>query len=366
MKRFVVRLVMAVLLFSGLGASFVQAQTDQLRGIYAYGAMYTQYTKQNGTQWYINSSVLSNPNVDGVALKVAWNATETADGVYAWGPLDSMIAQAAGAGKTVTLDVVAGYQTPSFVFAEGAQAFSYVWSYAWGPGVCSVVTIPVPWDPIYLQKWTAFVQAFGARYANDPKVTGVKISGVNSNDEETALPYSVNAPISSGGASCTSYNDVANWQAAGYTRTLIESAWQQSAAAFKSAFPNQVLVATLQMGGFPPIDNNGNIFTPGKYSAGQDSQVSLDITAYGYSVYGAQFALQNDGLMSSGGAWSTETSYANEITTGYQTFSALGSGLPAALKLATGAHAEYFELYLSDLNTSSLQSAIATTHASLW
>jgi hypothetical protein len=221
-------------------------------------------------------------------------------------------------------------------------------------------------DPVYLAKWTAFVQAFGARYANNPTVTGVKIAGVNSNDEETVLPYSVNAPISAGGANCTSYNDVANWRAAGYTRTRVESAWQQSAAAFKSAFPNQVLVATQQMGGFPPIDNNGNIFTPSKYSAGQDSQVSLDIIADGYAAYGTQFALQNDGLMSSSGVWSTETSYANEMTTGYQTFSALGSGLPAALKLAAGAHTEYLELYLSDLNTLSLQSAITTTHASLW
>ena len=127
-----------------------------------------------------------------------------------------------------------------------------------------------------------------------------------------------------------------------------------------------MLVATLQMGGFPRIDYNGAIFTPGKYSAGQDSQASQDIIADGYAAYGSQFALQNDGLMSSGGAWSTETSYANEITTGYQTISALGSGLPSATQTAVGAHVEYLELYLADLTNSSLQSAITTTHASLW
>src|SRR5216684_528660 len=167
MKSYIVRLVLAVLLFSVLGARFAAAQTSQLRGIYAYGATYSQWSRQSGTQWYINSSALSNSSVDGVALKVAWSTTETAEGVYAWAPLDGMIAQAAAAGKTVTLDVVAGYSTPGWVFTEGAQGFSYVWSYSWGPNVCSLVTIPVPWDAAFLQKWTAFVQAFGVRYASN-------------------------------------------------------------------------------------------------------------------------------------------------------------------------------------------------------
>ena len=81
MKRFVVHLVLAVLLFGVCRAACALARTTQLKGIYAYGATYSQWTKQNGTQWYINSSVLTNPNVDGAALNVAWNTTETADGV---------------------------------------------------------------------------------------------------------------------------------------------------------------------------------------------------------------------------------------------------------------------------------------------
>ena len=366
MKRYVIRLVLGLLLFRIVGA-FAAAQAAELEGVYAYGATYSQWTKQSGTQWYINSSVLTNRNVDGVALKVAWNATETSDGVYAWGPLDSMIAQAAAAGKTVTLNVVAGYLTPSWLFAEGAQGFNYVWAWNWGPSVCSIVTIPVPWDPTFLQKWGSFVQAFGARYANNPTVTGVKISGLNSYDEETSLPYSVNAPISYNGTNCASYNDVANWQAIGYTRTLLESSWNQIAADFKSAFPSKTLVATLDMGGFPPIDNNGVIYTPGPRSnpPNQDSTAPLDIMAQGYAAYGTQFAVQNDGLLS-WSIWSAEVGYANEVTTGYQTVSAMGSTLPSAMNLATGGHAEYLELYLSDLNNSSLQTAIGQTRTQLW
>ena len=45
--------------------------------------------------------------------------------------------------------------------------------------------------------------------------------------------------------------------------------------------------------------------------------------ADGYAAYGNQFAVQNDGLLSTS-IWSTEVSYAYELTTGYQTVSAFG------------------------------------------
>ena len=185
-----------------------------------------------------------------------------------------MIAQTGATVKAVTLDVVAGFQTLSWLFAEGAQSFNYVWASSWGPSVCSIVSIPVPWDAVFRQKWGAFVQAFGARYANNPTVTGVKISGLNSYDEETSLPYSVNAPISYNGTSCTSYNDVAKWQAISYTRTLLESSWNQIAADFKSTFPNKTLVATLDMGGFAA--NRQQRRHLHSWSAQQPAQSGLD------------------------------------------------------------------------------------------
>ncbi|HLW70774.1 MAG TPA: beta-galactosidase [Candidatus Binataceae bacterium] len=365
MRDSAIRLFFAVLLSSGLGSSIAAAQTSEVKGIYAYNSIYSQWSRAHGTQWFITSSVLTNNNIDGVALKFAWNAIETADGVYAWAPLDNMIAQAAGAGKSVTIDVVGGYLAPSWLFAQRAQAFSFVWSQPWGPKMCSVTKIPVPWDPVFIEKWTAFVEALGARYSANATVTGVKISGLNSVDEETSVPFGVNQAIHNGKTSCTGYNDVANWQAAGYTRLQVEAAWRQIAAAFQSAFPTKTLVATMDMGGFPPIDDNGLVFTPGKYDAGQDSQATLDIIADGVAAYGAQFALQNDGLVGYGQAWPTETSYANQITTGYQTVAALGGGLPAAMNLAANAGTHYLELYPSDLDNSSLQSAIAKSRVAL-
>lgn len=346
------------LAFVVLGSSMAAAQVSSISGVYAYNSTFSKWVKKVGTQWYVESSMLSNSNVAGIAVKAGWNTIETSDGVYNWAEFDELIAQAAGANKAVTLNVVAGYQAPSWLFTEGAKGFNFIWYEFWGPAVCSVVTIPVPWDTVFLQKWTAFVQAFGARYNSNPTVTGVKISGINSVDEETSLPYNVNQQIT-GKTSCTTYDDVTDWQAAGYTRTLVESSWLQIAAAYQSAFPLKTLVATMDQGGFPPIDSNGVIFTPAKAPWNQDAQATLDIIADGVADYPTQFALQNDGLLTWGPVWKTEVSYANQITTGYQTISALGLNLPLALNLASGANAGYLELYYADLNNSLLQAAIA-------
>ncbi|MGH7841985.1 MAG: hypothetical protein ACREQT_10750 [Candidatus Binataceae bacterium] len=357
--------VFLALIAFGLETGVSSAATTQswpIEGIYAVNSTYVQYVRGSGLQIKINSDVLSNSNVDGVAVHVGWNQVETSDGVYSWGALDNAVSQAGGSGKKVTLDVIPGWQTPSWVYTEGAKGFNFIWANnGWGPPLCSVVTIPVPWDTVYTAKWTAFVQAFGAHYDTNATVAAVKILGVNSDDEETRLPYNDSATIKNGTTSCVSYDDVADWQAIGYTRLVVESAWEQIAAAYQSAFPDKALVAVLNVGGFPPIDDNGNIFT-GKY--GQDSQTSTDLIAYGVANYGSQFALQNDGL---GGTtiWSTEESYANQMTTGYQTVSALGRSLGAAMSLAVKGGAEYLELYDGDLDNSSLQSTIATYRSEL-
>ena len=37
--------------------------------------------------------------------------------------------------------------------------------------------MPLPWDPIFQQKWGAFIQALAARYGNNPNVAYVVMGG---------------------------------------------------------------------------------------------------------------------------------------------------------------------------------------------
>jgi hypothetical protein len=337
---------------------------SSIQGVYVIDAVHLQNAKGPNPALGIDSSMLTNSNVDGFSLIgiLPWSTVEPSDGTFAWQTLDSVIAQAAGNGKVVTIGVMPGWQTPSWVYAEGAQSYQFIWDQKiWGPGYCSVATIPVPWDPVYLAKWSGLIKAFGARYNGNYTVTAVKITGVSSEDEETSLPWSVDVPLSDGTTSCTGYNNTLDWQTAGYNRDLIENTWRQIAGMYQQAFPNKLLIAALQPNAFPPIDANGNIFLS---STGTDPDAPADIIADGIANFGAQLALQNDGLTAQW-IWTDIVDYAAQVVTGYQTFSALGLNLPTAMDLAIAADAEYLELYEGDLNNPDLQSALASARQQL-
>ena len=144
---------------------------------------------------------------------------------------------------------------------------------------CSIQTIPVPWDPIFQARWTAFIRAFGQRYDSNPTVTQVKLTGINYETEEHSLPHSVKASIN--GGKCKSYNDVANWQSIGYTRVKVMDAWGQIANAYHDFFPHKPFAAQLVPGGFPPIDSNGAIIA----RQSVDYQVTTDILNAGMTEY---------------------------------------------------------------------------------
>ncbi len=210
----------------------------------------------------IDKVILNSPSIDGVVLEVPWSAIEPQEGKHLWSNIDSILAQAAAYSKKVSLVLGAGWQIPSWVYNDGVRQFKFVWDHStWGPKLCSVVAIPLPWDATYLAKWSELVSAIGARYDSDPRIASVKVTGINSKTQETFLPSSVNQKISSGTTSCTSYDDVANWQAAGYTRLKIEAAWQSVMKMFAQAFPEKKLEPMLIPGGFPSIDDSGNRFT---------------------------------------------------------------------------------------------------------
>jgi len=138
-------------------SSLAQAQSiPQMEGVYAAFLSNSQVP-----------TAMANSNVDGMQVLEPWNVVEAQEGVFDWTAIDSVVAEAASYGKKISLGIQAGYETPSWVYADGAQAFPFVWdkSTTTTPAICSVQNIPVPWDPVFLSKWQTFVAALGARYA---------------------------------------------------------------------------------------------------------------------------------------------------------------------------------------------------------
>ncbi len=121
-----------------LASSFPQVT---VHGIYAINAVHLQ-TVRGASSYQIDSSMLTNSLVDGISLRVFWSDVEPSEGTFIWSTLDSLIAQAASAGKVVTLRAMPGYSTPSWVYADGAQSFNFVWDQSsWGPAICSTTSI---------------------------------------------------------------------------------------------------------------------------------------------------------------------------------------------------------------------------------
>lgn len=310
----------------------------------------------------IDKAVLNSSVIDGIVLSIPWNVIEPQEGNYFWTSIDNILAQAAAYGKKVSLVLGSGWQTPSWVYADGAGQLKFIWDHdSWGPPLCSVVSIPLPWDSIYLAKWKDLIDVAGARYDSDPRIASIKVSGITSKTQETFLPSSVNQKISSRGTSCTSYDDVADWQAAGYTRLKVEAAWQDVMQMFAQAFPDKKLEPMLIPGGFPAIDDNGNRFTAPN---NQDQEVSNDLLNYGVAEYPAVFTIQNDGWTARW-IWEAEAAYATRVSTGYQEVSALKTQTAAAITKALNSGATYLEFYESDAILASQQSALANAHQEL-
>lgn len=106
-------------------------------------------------------AILSQPFVDGWALRMNWRLLEPAEGVYDFRVIDEALAALEPYGKKLTIWVI-HLRAPDYLVnnpkVETYQVFT-------GGGD---ITTPVPWDPIGLERWAALNQAL----ANHPVLDG--------------------------------------------------------------------------------------------------------------------------------------------------------------------------------------------------
>jgi hypothetical protein len=312
------------------------------------------YDLQDPNQLSINPVILANPDVDGIALRSFWDHLEPAHGVYDWSVLDQPLAQAVAAGKAVTLSCTAGIRTPDWVYAEGAAPFAYTQG-----GVDQV--IPLPWDPVFLADWEDFVTAFGERYASNPAVVQVKLTGLNRDTNEVLLPRTA--------------ADTAHWQSVGYTSTRVSDAFEEIEDTFAQAFPSQQLAIIIVPNGLPDIDSSGNVVS------GAGEALVRGLINQGIARYGApQFVVQNSGL-SDFYVSSEVTSVVGQVDTGYEMLwlvtgdaqYRMNNGVPidwftelqAAVDNGVAAGARYLDIYRQDIANPDLQAVIASAHERL-
>jgi hypothetical protein len=167
-------------------------------------------------------SAVNNPLISGVALQLHWSDLEPAEGKPDWSNLDELFAAAESSKKWVQLLIFPGFFSPPWAL-EGVQTDSFPIQY--GPGTGTVLSLPMPWDEVYLTRWFAFLKQLSARYGKSPAFRVVAATGPTSVSAEFTLP---NSP-----------QDHKKWLNDSYTPSKYTGAWQKVFRVYAAYFPNQ-------------------------------------------------------------------------------------------------------------------------------
>jgi hypothetical protein len=172
--------------------------------------------------------ILNDTRIMGLDIGDQWQDIETTEGVYNWSSIDSALATAEAHGKKVVFTIVSGgVNIPDWLLTNypAIQTFTFIDPNPYHSTYGQPLTIPVFWDPTFLAKKIALIQAAGARYASHSSIVVVGCAFANSTTEDWNVP--------------DSSVDVANWHAVGYTTDLMVSAGEAVIDATMAAFPNQ-------------------------------------------------------------------------------------------------------------------------------
>ncbi len=117
---------------------------------------------------------LSNPFISGVGLQIHWSGIEPVEGKPDWSKLDELFAAAESSKKWVHLEIFPGFFAPAWAL-EGAKTEQFPIQY--GPGKGTVMSLPMPWNTVYLNRWFAFLKQLSDRYLNPAHSEGCEIPG---------------------------------------------------------------------------------------------------------------------------------------------------------------------------------------------
>lgn len=287
------------------------------------------------------AGVLQHPDLTGVSLRTNWAEVQAVPGEFRWS-FDQEIARARASGKKVMLRISAGVKTPAWVYRAGAASFSFTETDSFKKSEGNRLQIPIPWDPVYLDQWSRFIQAMGKKYASEESVVLVHMAGPANVGAELHLPKSK--------------EDRQHWAQVGYTPRRLAAAWKTVIDAYAEAFPNKALALNLTV----PITDDGALEL---------------ILNYARQRLGARLHVQHNALSARTTLnWKVQrlvSASAGSGTVGFQLLCPVtpqgrfndegrrfGGTLDTAFQIGIRAGASYFEIYPVDLRTATTAQAI--------
>jgi hypothetical protein len=296
---------------------------------------------------------LNNSFVSGVEFQIKWRDIEPTQGQPDWSKLDELFAVAASSKKWVQLVIYPGFFTPAWAL-DGVKAEEFAIPY--GPGKGTVERLPMPWNSVYLHRWSAFLEQVSDRYGKSPSFAMIAAAGPTSVSAEMTLPQSP--------------ENLRKWQADSYTPRKYIEAWQTALQFYAADFPNQFVSLS--------VGSGLNINDQGKIEAQEGTRTRQAIVDRAIQLLGPRFVLQNSDLH--GGAdqhpaTAFVMSYSGRTNTGLEMRcpaerGSLAMGAegnpPLALRKSidkgmpnkSDRHVKYLEIYEADVLADDMQSVL--------
>ena len=297
----------------------------------AYSGLYVRIDPSYRAQAPEFENALSKGFVDGAAIMVEWDSIEPEPGVYTFAGLDRWLGKAVVLRKKVSLGLMAGWFTPSWLYRGKyhvpANRFMYNRN-PQGAALCTTLTLPSPWNANFIREYNEAIGEL-SQHLRELAIPGfppgaaydavriVKVGGINNTTEELRL-------VSNRGdrGPCHQSDAQAIWAEAGFTPDKVESAWLKLAKNIAARFPGRVLsIDVIQGNGFPAIDNQGRIY---RYSGSPADPVTAWIIKKGIAQFPGRFAVQWDALSEAGVDPAVVTAGAEGAIVGWQMNEFLG------------------------------------------
>lgn len=295
------------------------------------------FVLHNVTRGPLHPSALNSSYVNGIALQIGWRDVQPEEGKYDWSQIDSFINMAKLANKRITLHLLP-LRPPQWVFDAGAEPFTFTIRVPGNPRQGEQVTEYVPWDKVFLKKWTTLVEQFGARYHNDPTIFAVSVTAPA---PEMMLP-----------GSFPPHGESFQRLQAMYNRDAYLNAWRQMIDVYQRAFPDK-----------PKFVAPGIVL--------EDAYFADEVLEYASNRFGDKLWVFSAGLKAVRPSrfppmihiYSLLEEYGRKANLGFQMIwsasrdphNRLEGSLRGALENGLGLGAKYIEIYESDVLSPDLQ-----------
>ena len=125
-----------------------------------------------------NTPCWTNPNVDGIVLRADWDKIEPTEGKIDFSYFDRGLELAKKYNKRIEILVPAGKHSPEWVYAAGAEKFTFH-HHNGKPADY----MPIPWHPVLQEKFGNFIKKLGQRYDSSPYLSYVIMTGFGHSTE---------------------------------------------------------------------------------------------------------------------------------------------------------------------------------------